>query len=133
MTSIRPLPEFGEEIKRYIETKDHPDKWYLLVGDFAGEYSVHTDESLVLDEEIDVPPDMQAPTPSVEGFYQIGTSGWPADGFTDDCGFVNEFSGGDDSKLDARLLHMLVVHEDMLTEKALALAHTEDHPPEAEP
>jgi len=124
MTSIRPLTQFAEEeIGEFVETKDDPEKWYVLVGNFCGTYSAHTAEKPEEydDFEDDLAPEDCDANENVDGFYQLGASGWTEDAFADDCNFVGEFAG-DSEKLDTRLMHMLVVHEEMLSDEALDAA-----------
>lgn len=119
MTSVRPLSEFDDEISEFVDSKDDPEEWYVLVGDLVGNYSVHTAEKPddYEEHENELPPEDRDANEAVDGFYQIGSSGWVDDAFENNCGFVGEYAGG--SKLDTRLLNILVVHEDMVSEEVI--------------
>lgn len=132
MTNIKPLTRFvDEELPAFVEDKDDPDEWYVLIGEMVTEYSIWADEELPEDyDEIqaEMPPEDQDANPNVEGQMQIGTAGWlsKAFDFGDGDGFVSEVQWGD--KIDRRLLNLLVVHESVLSEEALEVANSEEPP-----
>ena len=135
MTNLRPLDVFlNEELPAYAEGMGDPSEWFVLIGDMVTEYSVWADEDLPEDyDEIQaemLPEDRDA-NPNVEGYFQIGTAGWLSNCFEEDVGFVSEAQFGD--KIDRRLLNILVVHEDLLTEEAIAVARGESEPEEVAP
>ena len=121
MTSIRKLTEFPDEIAGFVESKESPEEWYVLIGQMCGEYSVQTaDKPDDYDEQQEqLPNDMRDATDNVEGFMQIGAQGWSAQAFSDGCNFVGEYAGHGDDNLDPRLMGILVVHKDMLSEEAI--------------
>lgn len=128
MTTIKTVDDFIDELRELLDTKEHPEEWYILSGKQVGEYSIHTAEQ---PEEVppqdELPPEAQDATENVEGFYQIGTLGWGADAFEDDVAFVEEtgFSETFDV-IDRRINGLLLVHESALSEKALALVQSDD-------
>lgn len=134
MTNIKSLSEFTEEFEHLIETKENPDEWYVLIGKMVGEYSVQSDDLPENYEEHqqELPPEDRDATENVDGFLQIGMQGWSADAFADDCNFVGEYAGYGEDKLDTRLMNILLVHEDMLSEDALEVANG-DYENEPEP
>lgn len=133
MTNIKPLRKaIGEEFPAFLDEKENPDEWYLMIGKAVGEYSVHTANKPDDYEEMnaDLPPEDRDATENVGGWYQIGTSAWVEQAFADDCNFVGEYMGHG-GKLDTRLMHILVIHEDMLSDEALDVANGEEEPAEA--
>jgi len=137
MTNLKPLTDFVEdELPAFVEDKEYPEEWYVLLGSHATDYSIWADENLGDDYEEsqeDLPPEDRDSNPNVPGYMQIGTSGWLSEcfDFDEDEGFVTEAAWGD--KVDRRLMHLLVVHESVLSEEAPAIANGEEEPPEAEP
>lgn len=132
MVNIKPLSRFVEEdLPLFVEDKENPDEWYVLIGSFCGEYSVHSDVGPDNSEE-DLPPEMQDAQPNIDGMFQMGTSGWTADAFEDTTDLVTDYAGhGPSEKLDTRLLHILVVHEDRLSSEALTVANSDPDKEEA--
>lgn len=135
MTNIKPLLKFVQkDLPQYAEEMGDPEKWYVLIGDMVTEYSVWADEELPEDYEAiqaDMSPEDQDANPPVEGYFQIGCAGWLSDGFDlseDADGFVSEVQWGD--KIDRRLLNILVVHEDLLSDEALNVANREAEQPQ---
>jgi len=125
VTSIKSFDQFIEEVQAYRDAKDSPEEWYVLGGDMVTEYSVWADEGLPenYDEmQAEMPPEDRDANPNAEGYMQIGTAGWLASGFDfeDGDGFVSEVQWGD--SIERNLLNLLVVHESVLSEEALAVA-----------
>jgi hypothetical protein len=135
MTSIKKPENFIDELRNLLETKKNPDEWYFLAGQQVGEYSIHTAEEPdeMSEDQSDIPPEMRDATESVDSFYQIGTTGWGQQAFDDDVEFVREagFSETFD-KIDRRVNGLLLVHESVLSEKALEMANEEAEPKEAD-
>lgn len=136
MTNIKPLTRFVEdELPAYLAEKDDPEEWYVLIGSQVTEYSIWADADLPEDYEemqAEMPPEDRDANPPVEDFMQIGTGGWLSSCFDfgeDGDGFVSEVQWGE--KIDRRLLNLLVVHESVLSEEAIGVAHNE--PPEDAP
>lgn len=132
MTNVRKLTEFPEEVEALAESKENPEEWYVLIGSMCGEYSVHTDETPedYAESQEELPPEMQDENEHVDGFMQVGQQGWTADAFEEDCSFVKEYGFGD--KIDTRLMNIILVHEDMLTEESIAAGNGEYDNREAE-
>jgi len=137
MTNLKPLAELvEEELPAFVEDKENPEEWYVLLGSHATDYSIWADEDLGDDYEVsqeELPPEDRDSNPNVPGYMQIGSSRWLSQCFDFDDGedgFVTEAAWGD--KVDRRLMHLLVVHESVLSEGALAIANGEQEPPEAE-
>lgn len=131
MTQIKPLTRFIEsDLADFVATKENPEEWYVLIGSMVTEYSVWADEDLPEDYEAvqnEMPPEDRDANPNAEGYFQIGTAGWTSDAFDfgdDDSGFVSEVQWGD--KVDRRLLNILLVHESVLSDEALAVANDEE-------
>lgn len=124
MTNIQNLTTFGEQFDNLVESKENPEEWYVLIGNMVGEYSVKCDDIPGDHEEHQqqLPPEDRDATEDIDGFMQIGNQGWSSDAFAEDCNFVGEYSGYGEDKIDTRLMNMLLVHEDMLTEEALDVA-----------
>lgn len=116
MTNVRKLSEFSAEIRNLVESKENPDEWYVLVGDLCGTYDVYDDS---------VEEHSGGATEFVSGFMQAGTSAWASKAFKDDSNFVSEWNGYGDGKLDTCLMNILLVHEDMLTQEAIAAANSD--------
>lgn len=138
MTNLKPLPEFAqEELPAFLEYKENPEEWYVLIGSQVTEYSVWADEDLPDDYDEtheELPSEDQDANPNVEGYMQIGSSGWLSDCFDfgeSSDGFVSEAAWGE--KVDRRLMNILVVHESVLSEEALEVANKDVEPPEVEP
>lgn len=137
MTNIKPLQRFAEdELPDFVEHKEIPDEWYVLIGSHVTDYSVWTadegeDEEYREFQEEMAPEDRDA-NPPVEGQYQIGTGGWLADAFDfgDNESFVGQVGFGD--KIDTRLMNLIVVHESVLSEEALSVANGETEPAKAD-
>lgn len=131
MTTVSKFSAFLEELDRLMETKENPDEWYIVSGKEVGEYSIHAAEQPegVPDDQSDLPPEAQDATENVDGFYQIGTTGWSAQAFDDDVEFVREtgFSESFDV-IDRRMNGLLLVHESALSEEALELAREKPEP-----
>lgn len=130
MTGIHPLKDIVEQqLVDYLESKESPEEWYVLHGRKVGEYSVWADEELPDDyDEIQrgMPPEDRDANPNVEGFMQVGNTGWSSKAFDfgDDAdGFVSEYQWGD--KIESNLLGLLVVHESVLSDEALEFVKEE--------
>lgn len=134
MTSVRKLTEFPDEVGRLVESKESPEKWYVLIGQMCGEYSVQTAEKPedYDEQQQELPNDMRDATENVDGFMQIGAQGWASQAFADDCDFVSEYAGYGEDKIDPRMMNILLVHEDMLSEEAIEAGNGEYDREEAE-
>jgi hypothetical protein len=126
MTTVSTIADFRDELDELLETKDDPERWYVVAGRHVGEYSIQTaDKPDDYDEWHDeLPPEERDATENVDGYYQIGTLGWSDDAFVEDLSFVAEtgFSESHDV-VDRRMVGLLLVHEDALSEEALEVAH----------
>lgn len=129
MTTISSVDEFFEETRRLLDTKENPEEWYFLSGQQVGEYSIKDSElpEEVPDDPDDHPPEAEMASQNVDGAYQIGSTGWSEDAFDDDVEFVAD-AGFSQSygKIDRRVNGLLLVHESVLSEEALALAQDDD-------
>jgi hypothetical protein len=129
MTGVLKLPDWAEEVSTdFLEMKENPEEWYVVTGSMCGEYSVHEAEQPpeIAEHQDDLPPEERPADENVDGFYQIGKQGWSAGVFADDVNFVGKFASQTNNELDTRLLNILVVHEDMLSEKAIKVANGEE-------
>lgn len=134
MTNLKQLTKFvNEELPAFVDHKENPDEWYVLIGNMTGEYSVWADEELPEDYEAiqqEMPPEDRDANPNVEGYMQAGSSGWLAECFdfkdSDSKGFVDEYAWGDN--IDKRLMNIIVVHESVLSDMALEVANGENEP-----
>lgn len=135
MTTISTFEDFIEEFEQLKASKDNPDEWYIVSGRQVGEYSIHTaaQPEAVPDDQTELPPEERDATENVDGFYQIGTQGWSEEAFIDDAPFVAEagFSTTYDV-IDRRINGLLLVHESVLSEDALGIAHGRGDEAEAE-
>lgn len=128
MTTVSKFEDFLDELDRLMETKENPDEWYVVSGKPVGEYSIQAAEqpeeyNVVQDE---LPPEERDATENVDGFYQIGTTGWSEQAFADDVSFVSEtgFSKTYDV-IDRRINGLLLVHESALSDEAVEIASEE--------
>lgn len=123
MTTVSKFSAVIDELHSLIETKENPDEWYVVAGQKVGEYSIRADEAPdeLADEE---PPEgFGDANENVDGFYQIGQTGWASDAFAEDVNFVTETGFSDThEKIDRRIDDLLLVHESQLSEKALEIA-----------
>lgn len=126
MTNIKPLERFvDQELPAFAADKEHPEEWYVLIGQMVTEYSVSQPDipAEYAEYQEEAPPEERDANPSIEGYYQIGCAGWTEDAFAfgeEDDGFVSEVNWGD--KVDRRLLNIIVVHESVLSDEAIAVA-----------
>jgi hypothetical protein len=125
MTTVSTISDFRDVLDSLLETKDDPEKWYVVAGRHVGEYSIQTaDKPDDYDEWHDeLPAGERDATENVDGYYQIGTLGWSGEAFAEDLSFVAEagFSESHDV-IDRRMVGLLLIHEDALSEKALEVA-----------
>lgn len=129
MTNIKPLPKFIDELSNgYVESKENPDEWYVLIGKMVGEYSVHSDDTPDDYDEMqqELPEEDRDAQPHVDGHFQIGAQGWTADAFEATTDLVSGFVGNRGrGKLDTALMNIIVVHEEYLSEEALEVANAD--------
>jgi len=133
MTTISTIADFRDELDDLLETKDDPEKWYVVTGRHVGEYSIQTADRPDDYEEWhdELPPEERDATENIDGFYQIGALGWSDKAFVEDVAFVAEtgFSKTHDV-IDRRMVGLLLVHEDALSEEALEIAKGVEGVPE---
>lgn len=129
MTTISTFDGFIEELHELKAGKENPEEWYFVRGNHVCEYSVNDAERPedVPEDQSEVPEEMQPATENVDGQYQIGTLGWAASAFEDGINFVGE-AGVSDSHdvIDRRVNGLLLVHESVLSEEALGIAHEKE-------
>lgn len=110
MTAIESVDAFIDSLRDLLESKDNPDDWYVLSGEQVGRYSVNAADvpDEIPDDPSEHPPEMQPPHENVDGWYQIGTSGWSEQAF-DDTDFVGEVSfTGEFETIDRRINNLLL-------------------------
>jgi hypothetical protein len=129
MTGVLRLEDWVDEVStEFMATKENPEEWYVVTGSMCGEYSVHDAEQPpeIAEHQDELPPQERPADENVDGFYQIGKQGWSGDVFADDVDFVGTYAGRSNDEMDTRLLNILVVHEDMLSEEAIKVANGEE-------
>ena len=120
MTRVHKAVEQNEIFSEWLDSKDNPDEWYVLLGSHVGKYSVWSDSvpEEVIETQDTLPEDERPAQPYVDGTIQIGTSGWNAEAFEDDNEVVKKWSGKGGG-LSSQFMHMLLVHEDMLSDEVV--------------